>query len=172
MNITDIKNQKLLFAGLVIGLAALIVPFALYAQISESGEAEVGADYEMSVGSSDSGSSGNWEAPYPGIPGGIENLKRIKGQLGIGARSDVAVSEEGTICTMDAMQCPDGSWVGRSGPNCAFVCGGTSTSVDVSGETQGDWNSGSSESSNPGFFGSISNIFDIDSWFATDVEND
>lgn len=28
----------------------------------------------------------------------------------------------GTACTADAMQCPDGSWVGRSGPNCEFVC--------------------------------------------------
>ena len=26
------------------------------------------------------------------------------------------------ICTMDAKQCPDGSYVGRTGPNCAFVC--------------------------------------------------
>ncbi len=25
-------------------------------------------------------------------------------------------------CTADAMQCPDGSWVGRSGPDCEFVC--------------------------------------------------
>ena len=25
-------------------------------------------------------------------------------------------------CTADAMQCPDGSYVGRSGPNCQFVC--------------------------------------------------
>jgi len=25
-------------------------------------------------------------------------------------------------CTMDAMMCPDGSYVGRSGPNCEFVC--------------------------------------------------
>lgn len=30
--------------------------------------------------------------------------------------------ETGSICTMDALQCPDGSWVGRSGPNCQFVC--------------------------------------------------
>lgn len=29
-----------------------------------------------------------------------------------------------TMCTMDARQCPDGSWVGRSGPNCQFVCPG------------------------------------------------
>jgi hypothetical protein len=27
-----------------------------------------------------------------------------------------------TVCTMDAMQCPDGSWVGRSGPDCIFKC--------------------------------------------------
>ena len=25
-------------------------------------------------------------------------------------------------CTAEAMQCPDGSWVGRTGPNCDFVC--------------------------------------------------
>ncbi len=25
-------------------------------------------------------------------------------------------------CTMDAMQCSNGSWVGRSGPDCRFVC--------------------------------------------------
>jgi hypothetical protein len=29
---------------------------------------------------------------------------------------------EGVVCTLDAMQCPDGSWVGRSGPECQFVC--------------------------------------------------
>ena len=28
----------------------------------------------------------------------------------------------GGICAMDAMQCPDGSYVGRTGPNCQFVC--------------------------------------------------
>ncbi len=28
-------------------------------------------------------------------------------------------------CTMDARMCPDGSYVGRSGPNCEFVCPGT-----------------------------------------------
>ncbi|MBP6858008.1 MAG: carboxypeptidase regulatory-like domain-containing protein [Candidatus Pacebacteria bacterium] len=25
-------------------------------------------------------------------------------------------------CTMDAMQCPDGSYVGRTGPDCQFIC--------------------------------------------------
>ena len=28
-----------------------------------------------------------------------------------------------TMCAADAMQCADGSYVGRSGPNCQFVCG-------------------------------------------------
>lgn len=27
-------------------------------------------------------------------------------------------------CTADARQCPDGTWVGRTGPNCQFVCPG------------------------------------------------
>lgn len=29
--------------------------------------------------------------------------------------------EEGVFCTMDAKQCPDGSYVGRIGPNCEFA---------------------------------------------------
>jgi hypothetical protein len=29
-------------------------------------------------------------------------------------------TENGVVCTQDAMLCPDGSYVGRSGPNCAF----------------------------------------------------
>lgn len=28
----------------------------------------------------------------------------------------------GVMCTMDAMQCPDGSYVGRTGQDCSFVC--------------------------------------------------
>ena len=32
------------------------------------------------------------------------------------------VLKEPIACTMDAKQCPDGSYVGRSGPNCEFVC--------------------------------------------------
>lgn len=30
--------------------------------------------------------------------------------------------DEPVACTMDAKQCPDGSYVGRSGLNCEFVC--------------------------------------------------
>ncbi len=29
---------------------------------------------------------------------------------------------EEVACTMDAFQCPDGSFVGRTGPSCEFVC--------------------------------------------------
>ncbi len=30
--------------------------------------------------------------------------------------------DDAVACTMDAMMCPDGSYVGRTGPNCEFVC--------------------------------------------------
>jgi Immunoglobulin-like domain of bacterial spore germination len=37
------------------------------------------------------------------------------------------------FCTMDALQCPDGSFVGRTGPNCEFVCPtATTTTTTVS----------------------------------------
>jgi len=32
-------------------------------------------------------------------------------------------------CTADAMQCPDGTWMGRTGPNCQFVCPGASSTA-------------------------------------------
>jgi len=41
-----------------------------------------------------------------------------------------AATEHGdgsNACSQDAMQCPDGSWVGRSGPKCEFVCSGFET---------------------------------------------
>ena len=31
-----------------------------------------------------------------------------------------------TLCTQDAKKCSDGTWVGRTGPNCQFVCPGES----------------------------------------------
>ncbi len=31
---------------------------------------------------------------------------------------------EQVFCTADAMLCPDGSYVGRTGPNCEFQCPG------------------------------------------------
>lgn len=30
--------------------------------------------------------------------------------------------DKSTVCTADAIQCPDGTYVGRSGPNCEFIC--------------------------------------------------
>lgn len=35
--------------------------------------------------------------------------------------TDPGVGREGVICTMEAKQCPDGSYVGRQGPNCEFT---------------------------------------------------
>ena len=36
--------------------------------------------------------------------------------------SEKVVEDEGVMCAMDAMMCPDGTYVGRTGPNCEFVC--------------------------------------------------
>ena len=40
-----------------------------------------------------------------------------------------SVGGEPIACTMDAMMCPDGSYVGRTGPNCEFVCPNQNTST-------------------------------------------
>ncbi|MEI6426681.1 MAG: hypothetical protein WCO66_05045 [Candidatus Absconditabacteria bacterium] len=40
---------------------------------------------------------------------------------------------QATACTMDAKACPDGSYVGRTGPNCEFApCPTTNTGEAVS----------------------------------------
>lgn len=36
--------------------------------------------------------------------------------------SGAGPDDDVVMCTMDAMMCPDGTYVGRSGPNCEFVC--------------------------------------------------
>jgi PKD repeat protein len=33
-----------------------------------------------------------------------------------------ACTSSGIACTADAYQCPNGTWVGRTGPNCQFAC--------------------------------------------------
>jgi hypothetical protein len=41
-------------------------------------------------------------------------------------------------CTEEAKQCPDGSFVGRTGPNCEFVCPEVATSTGTSTATSTD----------------------------------
>ncbi len=36
--------------------------------------------------------------------------------------AEPSVPNEPTLCTMEAKLCPDGSYVGRTGPKCQFVC--------------------------------------------------
>jgi len=46
------------------------------------------------------------------------------------------VTPKPVVCTMDAMQCPDGSYVGRVGPRCEFApCPAPKPSIDVNGGT-------------------------------------
>jgi hypothetical protein len=62
---------------------------------------------------------------------------------------------ERVACTMDAMQCPDGSYVGRTGANCEFVCPdiatstGTSTATSTSISTSTSTATSTGSSTNP-----------------------
>jgi hypothetical protein len=43
---------------------------------------------------------------------------------------------DGVACTMEAKQCPDGSYVGRQGPNCEFApCSGANSGSGTSGNS-------------------------------------
>lgn len=37
-------------------------------------------------------------------------------------RTDCSAPPPSQTCSPDSMQCPDGAWVGRTGPNCEHVC--------------------------------------------------
>lgn len=61
--------------------------------------------------------------------------------IGIGVyafrdRSDYTAPDgsQGVVCTMEAKLCPDGSYVGRTGPNCEFsACPGATTTATTTG---------------------------------------
>jgi len=46
----------------------------------------------------------------------------------------IATTTEPVACPADAMQCPDGLFVGRTGPNCEFVCPEPTVPLDVQKE--------------------------------------
>lgn len=49
--------------------------------------------------------------PAPNVPGTVATTT-----------DENPSSEEGVMCTQDAKLCPDGTYVGRTGPNCEFKC--------------------------------------------------
>jgi hypothetical protein len=58
-------------------------------------------------------------------PGTYTVQVTVRDSAGSEAKSSSTVrvdGSQGTICTTDAMQCPNGTWVGRTGPSCQFVC--------------------------------------------------
>jgi len=57
--------------------------------------------------------------------------------LGSDRENEGVGDDELIACTMDAFQCPDGSYVGRTGPTCEFVCSARDTSATTI-ETTGD----------------------------------
>ena len=48
-------------------------------------------------------------------------LESLLSQIRILQQQSVATSSEPVMCTMEVKQCPDGSYVGRSGPKCEFA---------------------------------------------------
>lgn len=51
------------------------------------------------------------------------SLKDAQPTINPGPRAGQTIfppADEGVTCTMEAKECPDGSYVGRSGPNCEF----------------------------------------------------
>ena len=69
---------------------------------------------------------------------------QTQAQNGQSAVSDnQQVFDNQVMCTMDAMQCPDGSYVGRTGPNCEFEeCSEMKTDEIVKTKEQSCINSG------------------------------
>jgi len=67
------------------------------------------------------------EAAMPGY--GMDNNVFYDNGTSTGSDSDTNV-----VCTMEAKECPDGSYVGRTGPHCEFVCPTTdSTATSTAG---------------------------------------
>ncbi len=61
------------------------------------------------------------EGEYPGAGGTCVDEKAPTDEDPDRSVSSAPI-EEVTICTQEATQCSDGSWVPRSGPNCEFKC--------------------------------------------------
>lgn len=49
------------------------------------------------------------------------------------ANNAAAPTTAGTVCTLEAKLCPDGSYVGRTGPNCEFAACPAATTTSTSG---------------------------------------
>jgi len=49
-------------------------------------------------------------------PGGSANEERIPEEFGY----EIIPPEDAVVCSMEVMECPDGSFVGRAGPSCDF----------------------------------------------------
>jgi len=61
-----------------------------------------------------------------GLSGCILGLKEIGLNNGVIDQSKISPppTNQDVGCTYEAKECPDGSYVGRSGPNCEFECPG------------------------------------------------
>lgn len=58
------------------------------------------------------------------LGGGVDDSSKEQEEVSESdsTKNQEKLQEKLVACTADAMQCPDGSYVGRTGPNCEFVC--------------------------------------------------
>lgn len=140
-------KTRLLLASTAVGLSLAVALPAAALSLSDvfgNGSANVNgsAQAETSAGASGSGSGSSAQTGTSGSVSGSANASGTNGNTGSNFGAEVtsaiktmlgrdnATSSDGEdhICTMDAKQCPDGSYVGRTGPNCAFAaCPGETT---------------------------------------------
>jgi len=98
---------------IILATAALMIGIATYLAIMEAINPQPASrvmSYENAVTSTSTIND------VSGEPGSKESDREAEGEI-----KPLPVPNEPVACTMDAKQCPDGSYVGRVAPDCAFA---------------------------------------------------
>lgn len=109
------KNQKRFANILIVILVVLVLGGGVYLFVNSNGASssliiEERTESDNEVGNKDNDTEETGVEPAPGV-----SPTSVPAPVVTPTPTPVA-------CTADAMQCPDGSFVGRTGPNCEFVC--------------------------------------------------
>lgn len=60
--------------------------------------------------------------PTTDVPIAVTPLPNTTPTSPVSSAQPTQPSDDQVVCTLDALECPDGTYVGRTGPNCEFVC--------------------------------------------------
>jgi hypothetical protein len=113
-------------ALLVIGLVTFAATyFSLLADESISGQRACTEEAKVCPGGTTVSRTGpNCEftpCPSTALPGGPGLTEEPIVLPGTGGKKDEGKADKGVMCTQEVKMCSDGSYVGRTGPNCAFA---------------------------------------------------